>query len=261
MDNMSADEKRRAAGQGNYFCASLFCCIAFICGMNAAWACSFLEREVVLSENFTADCMAAEISEDVCNALTETQGIGFYGFEVTVPVDQRLCLGYTQHIEGVGYVTPDFDTKFNSAKAFTVVANVFGGVAFLTLWLASCCAMSQERIKGLSCHFFIATFFQGLTFLIYRSVVCHRGFFSEYFQGMETDEDGIPVDILDVNCSLGSGGKLAIVATVFYFLCLNMIPTAVPPTPLGMRENAAGTTEPEAATEEPFTEEPKTAEP
>jgi hypothetical protein len=163
---------------------------------------------------------------------------------------------------GVGYVTPDFDTRFNAAKGFTVVANVFGGVAFLTLWLASCCVMSQERIKGLSCHFFIATLFQGLTFLIYRSVVCHRGFFKEYFQNMETDDDGIPTDILDVNCSLGPGGKLSIVATVFYFLCLNMIPVAIPPTPIGMGGNASGTaTEPEAATEEAFTEEPKTAEP
>jgi len=261
VNDISDEDKKRMVGECNFCCTSIFACIAWICGLSAAWNCNFLTRDVVLSADFISNCTAADIPSDVCNTLVDPQGIGFYGFEATIPVNHRVCMDYTQYIPNTGYVTPDFDTKFNSAKAFTVVANVFGGVAFLTLWLASCCAMSQERIKGLSCHFFIATFFQGLTFLIYRSVVCHTGFFSDYFQSMPTDPDtGAPVGIEDVKCSLGKGGRLSITATVFYFLCLTMVPGAVPPTPVGMRENAAATSSepPEDASDEPesVTDEP-----
>eukprot|EP00978_Attheya_sp_CCMP212_P000406 scaffold805_cov45-Attheya_sp.AAC.2 len=261
VNDISDEDKKRMVGETNFCCTSIFACIAWICGLTAAWNCSFLQRDVVLSDDFLSNCTAAEIPPAVCNALVDPQGIGFYGFEATVPIDHRVCLDYTQYIGGVGYVTPDFDTKFNSAKAFTIVANIFGGIAFMTLWLASCCQLSGQRIKGLSCHFFIATLFQGLTFLIYRSVICQPGFFDEYFQNMPTDPDtGVTAGILGVNCSLGKGGRLSIVATVFYFLCMTMVPGAVPPTPIGMRENAAATSNepPEAATDEPesVTDEP-----
>jgi hypothetical protein len=112
---------------------------------------------------------------------------------------------------GAVWVTPDFDTKFNSARAFTYVANIFGGIAFFTLWLASCCPISQSRLKCLSFHFFIATLFQGLTLLIFQSNVCKPGFFSVYFPP-NIDTGNVTSE---VSCSLSTGTNLAIVATAF----------------------------------------------
>jgi hypothetical protein len=100
FSEMSDEEKKRMTGEGNFCCTSIFSCIAFICGLYAAWNCSFLEREVVLSDDFLTNCEAADIPEDVCNALTLKHGIGFYGFEVTVPIDETICLDYTQYIDG-----------------------------------------------------------------------------------------------------------------------------------------------------------------
>jgi hypothetical protein len=89
-------------------------------------------------------------------------------------------------IADVGYVTPWFDSNFNTAVASAYMANIFGGIAFFTLWLASCCPMSQSRLKGLSCNYFIATLFQGLTLLIFQSNVCSKGFYDAYFQNFNS---------------------------------------------------------------------------
>jgi hypothetical protein len=77
-----------------------------------------------------------------------------YTWEATVPVDETVCLSYTQYIPALGvYVTPDFDTNFNSAVAFSVTATVLGAFAWFTLMFAGCCPISQPRLKGMACYF------------------------------------------------------------------------------------------------------------
>lgn len=63
--------------------------------------------------------------------------------------------------------------------------------------------------------------------------------------GTDLDDETMDKVIADVECSLDRGARLAIVATVFYFLSMNQIPTAVVPPPLGYRR--AATTDDEAA--------------
>jgi hypothetical protein len=134
-------------------------------------------------------------------------------------------------------VTPDFDTNFNSAVAFSVTATVLGAFAWFTLMFAGCCPISQPRLKGLACYFTLATLFQGLTLLILKSSICEVGFFEDYF-GEETTADVVE----DVSCSLDTGSRLAIAATVLYFVCSCLIPGAVAPIPIGYNRAWQGDT-------------------
>jgi hypothetical protein len=137
-----------------------------------------------------------------------------------------------QYVPNVGYVTPEFDTKFNSAKALAITASVLGGFAWFTLMFTSCCPISQRRLKALSFYFFLATLFQGLTFLIMKSNVCSKGFFSAYLMTNGTLPANFDDVIVDVSCSLDTGSKLSLSATVFYFLCNCLIPAAIAPKPI-----------------------------
>jgi hypothetical protein len=171
-------------------------------------------------------------------------------------------------------VEPDFDSKFKAVRAFATIANVFGFFAWFTFAMASCCPLSQERLKGMSIYFFLASFFQGMTLLLFKSDVCKmyvintmlylkrssniyaycevctqhisrcidfffypRGFFQDYFIGTDVDEN-IDEVVADVECSLDRGARLAIVACVFYFLSMNQIPTVIAPMPIGYRRAA-----------------------
>jgi len=99
--------------------------------------------------------------------------------------------------------------------------------------LASCCKLDQGKLNGLACYFFLATLFQGLSLLIFRSNVCTPGFFSVYFTAPGTAAPNtMPEWMESVSCSLGKGSKLAISATVLWFVCSNMLPAAVVPDPL-----------------------------
>jgi len=172
---MPTEEEFKRAGQCSYMMVTLCCTAAFFCGLYSTGYCDFVNRDITVSGgDVSAACATLGFASDatVCETFLGNQGIGFYGWQATIPVNQKVCLSYTQPVPGVGYVEPKFDTKFNSAKAFSIVANIFGGLAFFTLFLATCCPLTQSRLKGLSCHFFIATLFQGLTLLIFKSDIC-----------------------------------------------------------------------------------------
>jgi hypothetical protein len=101
-------------------------------------------------------------------------------------------------------------------------------LAFFTLIFASCCPLNAQRMAGMSCYYFIATFFQGLSFLIFASNACAEGFFEPWYRG----NADLANSIESVSCSLGKGGKLTVAATVFYFLCMCSVPVAQPPEPV-----------------------------
>ena len=129
-------------------------------------------------------------------------------------------------------MTPTFDTKFNSARALSITGIVLGGAAWFTLMLAACCPLDQRSIKGLSCYFFLATLFQGLSLLIFRSNVCSAGFFSVYFVNPNDPNPPDGSAIESVKCGLSLGSKLAISATVLWFCCNTIIPAVVVPQPM-----------------------------
>lgn len=82
----------------------------------------------------------------------------------------------------------------------------------------------------LSIYFFMATLFQGLSLLIFRSSACDAGFFSGYFQNYPFDTEDV---VESVSCSLSTGSKLAVAAICLYTYCMCLVPKAVPPSPVG----------------------------
>ena len=163
----------------------------------------------------------------------------------TIPVDEQVCISYTLQTDD-GWISPDFDTKFNSASALALTANVLGAFTWFTLMFSSCCPVSQNRLKGLSIYLFLACLFQGLSLLIFRSNVCSKGFLLSYFPNVSEDITG---GIAKVSCELGSGSKLAIAATVLYFVCNKLAMIAVAPPPIGMRGYQAAMTGEQAPAE------------
>lgn len=172
--------------------------------------------------------------------------MGFYNWLATVPVDTQICVGYTQPIPNVGWVTPSFDSAFNAAEVFSIMANVFGAFGWFSVIFATCCPVSQQRIAGLSCYFSLACVCQAFTFLLYASDICEPGFFGDYFQDVD-----IGSAVEGVTCSLGTGAKLSIAATVLYAVCSSLAPLSTAPAPIrfGRGYQGAPTSEPAADAE------------
>lgn len=235
MDDQNEDQKRRMAGMCCYNCLGLTATAAFICATMSYAYCDFLTRTVKLTEGNTVESVCASNGFDAslgstCEALLNDHGVGFEGFWVTIPVDVQVCLAYTQPTPW-GFQTPEFDTKFNSARALSITGIVCGGAAWFTLMLAGCCKLDQGKIRGLACYFFLATLFQGLSLLMLRSDICTPGFFAVYFTEPGASST-TPAWMEGVNCGLSRGSNLAIAATVLWFVCSNMLHAAVVPEPL-----------------------------
>ena len=176
-ENLTYEQKKELAGKCNFFLISIFSTAAFFCSLSSTSWCDFVARNIQLVDSVdsvASACQELNLTSVTCNAFLDKHAVGLYAWQATVPVNQVVCLSYTQAIENVGWVTPDFDSKFHAVQAFSVIANVFGGFAFFTLALASCCPLSQQRLNGLSCFFSIATLFQGLTLLVFKSDICSK---------------------------------------------------------------------------------------
>jgi hypothetical protein len=111
---------------------------------------------------------------------------------------------------------------------------VFGGAAWFTLTCSTCCRMDQTRLKGIACYFWIATLFQGLSLIMFNSNVCSEGFFESYFISPDQQDNQTVIDeysnVLEgVSCTLSLGSKMAISATVLYFICSLMVPFSIVP--------------------------------
>jgi hypothetical protein len=235
-----AETRRQLAGRGAYGMLVLYTTVAFCSGIYANAYCNFAGREVTFQPGFnlTAACdgLLTEYPnyQGACETLLTEHGVGFYGWYGTVPVDQQICFPYTLWNPAInGYITPDFDTKFHTAAAMAVLANCFGAFAWFTFMFSSCCPIQQDRLLGMSAYFFFACLFQGLSLLIFASDVCDKGFLAQYFPNVS--EDAFDNAILDAKCIQGPGSRLAITATVFYFLCMNIVPKAIAPRPFGYR--------------------------
>lgn len=68
----------------------------------------------------------------------------------------------------------DWDSKWKTARAFGVLAPLWGGLLTVVLWFAPCLYfLSAAQWQAVALNFsVIATLFQGLTFLIFQSSLC-----------------------------------------------------------------------------------------
>jgi hypothetical protein len=93
--------------------------------------CNFNLRYITLKDNEDTASACARLGFDppfdqLCSNLGGTHGIGFNGWWVQT---DQYCYDYTQ-LTPTGYQTPPFDTKFNSARALSITAGVFGAAAW-----------------------------------------------------------------------------------------------------------------------------------
>ncbi|GKY99797.1 hypothetical protein MPSEU_000933500 [Mayamaea pseudoterrestris] len=250
--NMSTEDRQRmyqAAQKCNFSCLFLVCTVAFSMSLYATGFCAFVSRDVVLQQgnDIASVCANFDIPQEQCTSMLGSQGVGFWAWEMTLPVDQQACFSYTQYVDGIGYVTPRFDRQFNSAKACQGVAVFFGALAWFTMAFSLCCPLHKSGGKCLSFYFFIAFLFQSLAFLIFKSDICKPGFFNAYFGGTT------PAGIESVSCSRNRATNMAIAAVVLYFYAMSLVPGATAPDPIinyfGTSERQAGATAevPEAA--------------
>jgi hypothetical protein len=140
----------------------------------------------------------------LCSKVTSTvlyaDGTGLYSYTYS------SCTGYDDE-----YGTPN--TKWNSAKAFSIIAVSVGGIALF----ASCVAFGQPKLwLFISLALAITTLFQGLTFLFLSSNACTIT--GDQVNSMINHEN--TPDMVDIgqNCILSSGANAAISATVIWFV-------------------------------------------
>lgn len=95
----------------------------------------------------------------------------------------------------------DFDSKWNTAKAFSVMAFLFG---FLSLFLF--CAVPPKMQKTASAFYMVVTLFQGLVMIQLSSDFCDN---NEIVAGM--------AGLYQETCKMDYGFKLGISSFVLYF--------------------------------------------
>ena len=111
------------------------------------------------------------------------------------------CAGYGDKVSA--------DSKWNTAKAFTIIATVLGGIGVFV----SCAAIGIPKLwKLVSLLFLIATISQGLTFLFFQSNACYDG------PPVETQGTSGLFDLQFTQCGLGNAAILGIVATCLWFV-------------------------------------------
>lgn len=239
------EAKRISAGKSAYSFLVLLTSAALCCGLYANSYCSFAERKVtfVPGFNITEACSTFDLGDQYqpwCETLLSDHGVGFYGWYGTIPVDTQVCFPYTWYNPFIfQYIQPELDTKFNTARVMAVLANVNAAMALFTFWFSGCCPLTQERFKGMASYFFLSCLFQGLTFLLFSSNVCESEFLQEYFPNTDFGEV-----VAKVECKQSSGSRCAIAATVLYFFCMQLVPIAIVPRPLGREPTAGEETQP-----------------
>jgi hypothetical protein len=87
-----------------------------------------------------------------------------------------------------------FDSKYDAARALGVTTLCLGWMIVIFYLIAGCKRFPPHAFKFVGAIGILNTLFQGLVFLIYKSVVCSGG------------------------CSLDTGGKCAVSAVVMWFL-------------------------------------------
>jgi len=123
--------------------------------------------------------------------------------DITYEYEYLSCSGYGDEIT--------MDTKWNSAKAFTIISSIIGGAAVFL----SCAAVNEGYGKWLwpivALSFLLACFSQGLTFLFFRSKACSMIPPSGYFE-----EDDLMSLAWSNYCHLGPAAIFGIVATFLW---------------------------------------------
>jgi len=160
----------------------------------AVFAPTFAVIAIILT-NVSADwCDFAFRSVDgtSTNNWEQSSQIGIWSYEGVGP-NQGMCFWYPQALP--------VDSKLNSSRWFSLMAQTFGGTATLVLLFTACIVLHPKVWKTMGSFLMLSSLFQGLVFLILQSNLCAK-----------------TLDGLDATCYLRRGGRCSIAAVVFWFI-------------------------------------------
>jgi len=207
-------------GGPTYILAVLLSAAAWGCSIASTAYCAYVTRDITLDPGYNSTL--PEEVEEVVRLAFEDHGVGFWAWQLA-----GSCVTYCTSAGAC----PNFDTKFRSAKAFTTVTDILGGLAFFLLLFQMCNAVEEGILRFCALFFLLSTLFEGLTLLILRSNVCTEPGFFNYLYPFYPPEWNLP-EVQSVSCSLSLGSNLTIAATVCWFFAA-LVTAAVRPKDKG----------------------------
>jgi len=173
---------------------------AFIVTLFGGVYCKFL--------SFTPDIDGAD------DSITLNFGIWYYQSYAIVesPTQGTLlmqtCFNYPEETV--------FDAKWKSAKAFSTMALIIGGVLAFWSLLAGCFYPTKHFYLAAGCIYMVCALFTGLSLLLLDSNACSSTNNSVMTQLQELS--AIVDYVFPESCSMGVGAKCTIAATVMWFV-------------------------------------------
>jgi len=84
--------KERTVGQCNFMLLFIMSTAAIACTLASTSYCNFMERNVKLAEGADIDELCSNYTDFInCNDMLKNHGVGFWGWQITVPIDTLIC--------------------------------------------------------------------------------------------------------------------------------------------------------------------------
>jgi len=84
--------KERAVGQCNFMLLFIMSTAAIACTLASASYCNFMDRNIKLREGTDIDALCSVYTDFTnCDDLLKNHGVGFWGWQITVPIDTLVC--------------------------------------------------------------------------------------------------------------------------------------------------------------------------
>eukprot|EP01082_Thalassiosira_pseudonana_P012566 g11281.t1 g11281 contig5:519309-520124(-) len=157
--------------------------------------CSLFLRDVDGDFYFNATDSSVEKIEAV------SLGLYTYGFEYYDEESERTvveCASHPPHIEA--------DVYLKLSRSFAVIALLIGFPTLAALFVSNCMKLTDRTFRIIACCLFIVTCCESFLFLFMKSIRCHYS------------PDELSPGVLVKGCQVNTGAKMAIVATILWFL-------------------------------------------
>ena len=79
-------------GQCNFMLLFIMSTAAIACTLASASYCNFMDRNIKLREGTDIDALCSVYTDfNNCEDLLKNHGVGFWGWQITVPIDTLVC--------------------------------------------------------------------------------------------------------------------------------------------------------------------------
>lgn len=120
----------------------------------------------------------------------------------------------------------NMDSQWRSARAFSTMCLIIGGVVTFFALLAGCLYPNKGTYKAGGMAYMLCCLFSGLSLLLLDSNLCHNNLLIGQLQQQLPDT----TVTFESSCSMATGAKCTIAATVLWFLAAIAALKVEPPT-------------------------------